>query len=66
MRIEADLQRCSGTANCVALVPEHFDIGDDDLVQVLVAEVPPEQLEVVEEAVRRCPQAALQLVSSSK
>jgi ferredoxin len=62
MRIEADLQRCSGTANCMALAPEVFDVGDDDLVKVLIAEVPPEHLKAVEDAVRRCPQGALRPV----
>ena len=62
MRVEADLQRCSGTGNCVVVAPDLFDQGDDDLVRVLVAEVPIELEAAARDAVNRCPQGALRLV----
>ena len=63
MKVEADLSRCTGTANCVVLAPDVFALGDDDdVVRILVAEVAPEQHAAVEDAVRRCPQGALRLV----
>lgn len=63
MRIEVDLDRCTGTANCVAAAPDFFDIDDEaDQVEVLTAEVPEERVAEVEAAVRMCPQGALQLV----
>jgi ferredoxin len=63
MRIEVDLTRCTGTANCVVAAPDVFEIADDeDQVHVLVGEVPEERLAAVENAVRMCPQGALQIV----
>ena len=51
-----------GTANCVIVAPEVFDIGDDDQVRVLTAEVSESQRAAVEDAVRRCPLGALRIV----
>jgi ferredoxin len=63
MRIEVDLTRCTGTANCVVAAPDVFELAEDaDQVQLLVAELSPERRDAVENAVRMCPQAALQLV----
>ena len=63
MRIEVDLTRCTGTGNCVVAAPDVFEIADDaDQVHLLVAEVTPDRQVAVENAVRMCPQAALQLV----
>ena len=60
--MEADLTRCTGTANCVVLAPDVFGLADDDdVVTVLVASVPPDRQAAVEDAVRRCPQGALRL-----
>ena len=37
-RVEVDLRRCHGYANCIAEAPEVFDLGDDDVVVVLQRE----------------------------
>jgi ferredoxin len=63
MRIEVDLTRCTGTANCVVNASTVFDIGDDDdQVRLLVDEVPDADLPAVRIAVTMCPQGALKLV----
>jgi ferredoxin len=63
MRIEVDLTRCTGTANCVVAAPDVFELPEDaEQVQLLVAELSPERRDAVENAVRMCPQGALQLV----
>jgi ferredoxin len=62
MRVEADLDRCMGTANCVVVAPDVFDIGDDDQVRILTPEIPESQRVAVEDAVRRCPLGALRVV----
>jgi ferredoxin len=63
MRIELDLTRCTGTANCVVTAPTVFDIGDDDdKVHLLVDEVAEADLPAVRNAVTMCPQGALKLV----
>jgi len=63
LRIEADLDRCMGTANCMVVAPDWFELGeDDDQVRVLITSVPDDQRALAEDAVRRCPVGALRLV----
>jgi ferredoxin len=59
MRIRADLDKCQGYGNCVAIDAQHFDIDDDGLVVVLDETVSPADLGTTEEAVRSCPVAAI-------
>jgi ferredoxin len=62
MRVQVDLARCTGTANCVVAAPDVFEIGDDDeQVRVIMAEVAPGRMPAIENAVRMCPQGALSL-----
>lgn len=61
MRVEADLDLCESNAICVGIAPEVFDLGDDDLVRVLVDEVPAGRESDVREAVAMCPKIALKL-----
>ena len=62
MRVVVDRDLCEANAVCMRLVPEVFQVGDDDRLRLL-AERPPEALRArVEEAVRRCPKLALSLV----
>lgn len=60
--VTADLTLCEGYANCVIAAPAYFDVDDDEgMVVVLKAEVPEQDLAVVESAVRSCPVSALTL-----
>jgi ferredoxin len=62
MRVVVDYDLCESNAVCVRLVPEVFEVRDDDRLR-LKQERPPEGLRArVEEAVRRCPKQALSLV----
>lgn len=61
MKIEADLEKCQGFANCVMAAPETFDLDDASLVVVLEADVSASNADDVEEAVRSCPVEALWL-----
>jgi ferredoxin len=62
MRVVVDYDLCESNAVCMRLVPEVFEVGDDDRLR-LRQDRPPESLRVrVEEAVRRCPKQALSLV----
>lgn len=58
-RIESDVTRCQGYANCVALGGEYFDLDDDGLVAVLRETVEEAEREQVDEAVRSCPVSAI-------
>ncbi len=62
MRVTVDYTLCESNAVCVRLVPEVFEVRDDDRLS-LKAERPADSLRArVEEAVRRCPKQALSIV----
>ncbi len=63
MRIELDLNKCVGYANCVVEAPDLFDL-DDSASQalVLVPEFGPDQREAAEAAMLNCPATAIRLV----
>lgn len=62
MRIEVDPDRCEGQAVCVGLAPKVFELNDDDeVVRVIVDEVPEESQKRALKAVEKCPMAALKV-----
>jgi ferredoxin len=61
MKVEADWDACEANAVCAGLVPEVFEVDDDDNLNILVDEIPPSLVEGVRHAVRSCPKAALRL-----
>ena len=59
MRIVVDYDLCESNAVCMSILPEVFEVRDDDFLYVL-DETPPEELRgKVEEAVARCPKQAI-------
>ena len=61
-RVVVDFDLCESNARCMEVAPEVFEVRDDDYLYVL-DETPPEELRSkVEEAVRRCPKAAISIV----
>jgi ferredoxin len=62
MRVEVDYDACEANAVCAGLVPQVFQVDDNDDLNILVDEVPEPQVEGVRHAVRSCPKAALRLV----
>lgn len=65
MKVEVDRDACEANAVCAGLVPEVFEVDDDDQLQILVDEVPGRLAEGVRHAVRSCPKAALRLAGSA-
>ena len=62
MRVRVDYDLCESNAVCVRLVPEVFEVSDDDRLR-LKQERPPDALRArLEQAVRRCPKQALSIV----
>lgn len=59
--MEVDRDACEANAVCAGLVPDVFEVDDDDNLHILVAEVPPQLAEAVRHAVGSCPKAALRL-----
>ena len=63
-KIKVDFDLCESNAMCEALAPSHFQIDDDDYLQVLDENVTDEDLAVVEQAVASCPKSALSIVDA--
>ena len=61
VRVAVDHDSCEANAVCAGLVPEVFEVDDEDQLHIQVAEVPPHLADGVRLAVRSCPKAALRL-----
>ena len=62
MRVEADWDACEANAVCAGLVPEVFEVDDDDNLQITPGEVPAGLEQPVRHAVSSCPKLALRIV----
>ncbi|GAA4915588.1 ferredoxin [Streptomonospora salina] len=59
MRVSVDFDQCESNAVCMGVVPEVFEVDEDDFLNVLQEE-PPEDLRAeVTEAARMCPKQAI-------
>lgn len=61
MKVILDRSRCEGHAVCAELCPEVFRMADDDLVEIIKPDVPPELEQDVGLAVESCPEGCLSL-----
>lgn len=59
MKVRVDTDACEANAVCANLVPEVFDVDEDDNLHILRPDVPEALSGAVRHAVRRCPKAAL-------
>jgi ferredoxin len=59
--LRVDRELCEAYGNCVFQAPDIFDLGDDDIVSLLKADVAESDRVRVEEAVLSCPVGALRL-----
>ncbi|MDP9849579.1 ferredoxin [Streptosporangium lutulentum] len=60
MKVTVDQDKCCGAGQCVLLVPDVFDQGDDDGLVILLDASPAEELHAaVREAVGVCPTSAI-------
>jgi ferredoxin len=60
-KIEVDFGLCEANGVCMGIIPEVFDLGDDDMLTVLQSDVTPENEEQVRDAVRQCPRQAISI-----
>jgi ferredoxin len=61
MRVVVDFDQCESNALCMGVLPEVFEVRDDDFLYVL-NENPPEELrDKLLEAVRSCPKNAISI-----
>jgi ferredoxin len=61
VRVEVDHDACEANAVCAGLVPEVFEVDDEDILHIKVDDVPAALTDAVRLAVRSCPKAALSL-----
>ena len=61
MKVRVDRDACEANAICAGLVPEVFEVDDEDVLHIRVDDVPDKLVESVRSAVRACPKAALSL-----
>ncbi len=61
-KIKVDFDLCESNAICEALAPSHFQVDDDDFLQIIDESVTDEDLSDVEQAVASCPKSAISLV----
>ena len=60
-KIEVDWGLCESNGVCMGIIPEVFQLEDDDTLTVLQDEVTPENEEQVLDAVRQCPRQAISI-----
>jgi ferredoxin len=61
-KIVADYDACEANAVCMSIDPEIFHVDDEDNLWIHQEEVTPENEARMQEAVDRCPKAALSIV----
>jgi ferredoxin len=61
MKVHVDDNLCEANAVCAGLVPEVFEVDDDDNLHILTPDIPAALVDGVRHAVRRCPRTALRL-----
>jgi ferredoxin len=61
IQLVVDYDECEANAVCVGILPEVFELDDDDNLHVHVDYPPDDQLDKVRDAVDSCPKRALAL-----
>jgi ferredoxin len=58
-KIVVDFGLCESNGVCMGIIPEVFDLDDEDYLHILQDEVTPENEQQVKESVRQCPRQAI-------
>jgi ferredoxin len=61
MRVIVDTDSCEANGFCESIAADIFELGDEDVVQIVEGDVPPGREIDVRAAVEQCPRAALKL-----
>ena len=61
MKVTVDPLVCEANAICVGILPEVFDLDDEDNLTILKPDIPAELEAKARQAVRSCPKAALSI-----
>ena len=62
MRVEVDLDRCTGHGICESIAEDVFEVQDDGIVHIEGDEQPESDRDRMQQAVTQCPAAALRLI----
>ena len=62
MRVEVDLDKCTGHGICESIAEDVFEVQDDGTVHIDGSQRPESDRERMQQAVTQCPAAALRLV----
>lgn len=65
MRVRVDYDLCESNGVCAGLVPEVFEVDDEDNMNILVEQVPATLEGGVRHAVQSCPKTALSLTDDT-
>jgi ferredoxin len=65
MRVRVDYDLCESNGVCAGLVPEVFEVDDEDNMNILVEQVPAALEGEVRHAVQSCPKTALSLTDDA-
>lgn len=61
MELSVDRDLCEANAVCCGIAAEIFELDAEEMLVIKVPNPAPEQLELVQKAVERCPRNALEL-----
>jgi len=61
-KIHVDFGLCESNGVCMGIIPEVFDLDDEDYLHVLQEEVTPDNEHLIKESVRQCPRQAIAIV----
>ena len=59
MKVEVDWDLCESNGVCMGIIPEVFELGDDDMLTILQPEVTAENEKQIRDAIRQCPRQAI-------
>ncbi|MFY9918915.1 MAG: ferredoxin [Mycobacterium sp.] len=62
MRVEVDLDKCTGHGICESIAEDVFEVQDDGIVAIEEPERPESDRGRMQQAVTQCPAAALRLI----
>jgi ferredoxin len=62
MKVVVDFDLCESNAVCMGIVPEVFEVREDDFLYILDENPPEDMRPRLEQAVAACPRAAITLV----
>ena len=62
MRVEVDLDKCTGHGICESIAEDVFEVQDDGTVHIDGGERPESDRDRMQQAVTQCPAAALRLL----